>query len=327
SITESRRWRRAYYFLFAAGTGAYWIFADTPALRVGISSAAVLSLFFPAAVELIRTSALSKLRKLLGILCGVYSLFMIFRAVMGFMHSGGISLMSPGMIQYLSFISAYLLLMFLGIGFILMLKEQKDRLLAESEEKYRTLVEKAQEMIGIVQNERFVFMNPLMKEALCIRGEPDDFFLSDILHPDDRDMVVNNYQRRVSGDDIPSGYDFRIRSLDGKDTWVSISATRIQWKGGFAVMCLLVNINERKNMEKEREHIICDLQKALSEVKTLSGMLPICASCKKIRDDQGYWNQIEVYIQEHSDVDFSHSLCPECAQKLYPELHTKDNGI
>jgi hypothetical protein len=65
------------------------------------------------------------------------------------------------------------------------------------------------------------------------------------------------------------------------------------------------------------------LRKALSEVKQLSGLLPICASCKKIRDDKGYWKRIEYYIREHSDADFSHSVCPECARKLYPELKLK----
>ncbi|MGV1099432.1 response regulator [Thiovibrio sp. JS02] len=63
-----------------------------------------------------------------------------------------------------------------------------------------------------------------------------------------------------------------------------------------------------------------ELADALSRVKTLSGLLPICASCKKIRDDQGYWSQIEVYIKNHSHAEFSHSICPDCAKKLYPEL-------
>ena len=61
-----------------------------------------------------------------------------------------------------------------------------------------------------------------------------------------------------------------------------------------------------------------ELELALSEVRTLQGYLPICASCKKIRDDKGYWNQIETYVSEHTDVLFSHSLCPDCAKKLYP---------
>ena len=60
------------------------------------------------------------------------------------------------------------------------------------------------------------------------------------------------------------------------------------------------------------------LQIALDDVKKLSGFFPICANCKKIRDDQGYWNQIEEYIREHSEAEFTHSICPGCAKKLYP---------
>jgi len=79
--------------------------------------------------------------------------------------------------------------------------------------------------------------------------------------------------------------------------------------------------NERKKTQKEKDKLIVALQKALSEVKTLSGFLPICSSCKKIRDDKGYWNQIESYIRDHSEAQFSHSICPECAKKHYPELY------
>jgi hypothetical protein len=67
-----------------------------------------------------------------------------------------------------------------------------------------------------------------------------------------------------------------------------------------------------------------ELQKALSELKTLSGLLPICASCKKIRDDNGYWNQIEAYIRDRSEAEFSHSICPECAKRLYADLDKVD---
>ena len=70
----------------------------------------------------------------------------------------------------------------------------------------------------------------------------------------------------------------------------------------------------------ELEKLIVDLKKALKEVKKLSGLLPICASCKKIRDDKGYWNQLEDFIQKHSDAEFSHGVCPDCAKILYPDL-------
>ncbi len=76
---------------------------------------------------------------------------------------------------------------------------------------------------------------------------------------------------------------------------------------------------ERKRTLEEQIRLISQLQEALAHVKQLSGLLPMCASCKKIRDDKGYWNQLEAYISDHSEADFSHGICPECVRKLYPE--------
>ena len=81
---------------------------------------------------------------------------------------------------------------------------------------------------------------------------------------------------------------------------------------------ILRDISKRKHNEAERNQLIQSLQDSLAKIKTLSGMLPICAACKKIRDDKGYWNQIETYLHEHSKAEFSHGICPECAKKLYP---------
>lgn len=86
----------------------------------------------------------------------------------------------------------------------------------------------------------------------------------------------------------------------------------------------VLDITERKKFEEERGKLIVELQDALAKVKLLSGMLPICSYCKKIRDDKGYWKQIEAYITEHSDALFSHGLCPECAKKHYPEYFKED---
>ena len=85
-------------------------------------------------------------------------------------------------------------------------------------------------------------------------------------------------------------------------------------------------IEERNTAERKLEKVIEELQEALEEVRTLQGFLPICASCKKIRDDRGYWNQIEQYIQEHSAVKFTHGLCPECIEKYYGKEDWCDQG-
>ena len=77
---------------------------------------------------------------------------------------------------------------------------------------------------------------------------------------------------------------------------------------------------------QEKAVAIDELEAALDQVKLLQGFLPICASCKQIRDDQGYWNQLETYLSHHADVVFSHCLCPECARRLYGDLFTAEKG-
>ena len=79
-----------------------------------------------------------------------------------------------------------------------------------------------------------------------------------------------------------------------------------------------------KNALDERDRVIYKLEEVLSEVKTLSGLLPICSLCKKIRDDQGYWNQIEDYVRKRCPTEFSHGICPECAKRHYPEFYGAD---
>ncbi len=110
---------------------------------------------------------------------------------------------------------------------------------------------------------------------------------------------------------------------DGTEFPIELSIS--SWDAGNELFFtgIVRDITVRKQIERERDQLIEDLQRSLTEVKTLSGMLPICSSCKKIRDDKGYWNQIEAYIHEHSDATFSHGICPECTQKLYPDYFKK----
>lgn len=77
----------------------------------------------------------------------------------------------------------------------------------------------------------------------------------------------------------------------------------------------------RADMEKRLRDANRELEQALAEVKKLSGLLPICANCKKIRDSEDYWHQVEAYIAAHSEANFSHSICPDCLKTLYPEIY------
>ena len=89
---------------------------------------------------------------------------------------------------------------------------------------------------------------------------------------------------------------------------------------------LIAQVAERIKAEKDNDKLIRELQEALESVEQLKGFLPICASCRKIRDDQGYWNQIDTYLRTHSELKFSHSICPECTKKLYPGVEIAESS-
>lgn len=143
-------------------------------------------------------------------------------------------------------------------------------------------------------------------------SHPDDLKLSD-------DLLKKHFNRELEY------YECEVRMLHKNGSWIwvhdrgKVSAWTEEGKP-LVMSGTHQDITKRKQIEADRELLINDLQKALADVKMLSGLIPICASCKKIRDDTGYWNVLETYIHEHSEAQFSHGLCPECAAKLYPDL-------
>jgi PAS domain S-box-containing protein len=111
------------------------------------------------------------------------------------------------------------------------------------------------------------------------------------------------------------------RKKDGTPFPVEISSMVFRSPEGDLRTCLIIrDITERKAAEAEREKLIEELQEAVGRVNTLSGLLPICAACRKIRDRQGDWHHLEAYIRRHTEADFSHGICPDCRRTLYPEI-------
>jgi len=141
-----------------------------------------------------------------------------------------------------------------------------------------------------------------------------------------REEMRRIFAQIISEEVIPHAYvENPVLTKEGKERLIAWHNTLIRDERGNVVASLSSgeDITEKRQIEKEREALIEKLEKALSQVKVLSGLLPICASCKKIRNDQGYWIQIETYLRDHSEAEFSHGLCPECKERLYPELTKK----
>ncbi len=139
-----------------------------------------------------------------------------------------------------------------------------------------------------------------------------------------KDLAEGYYEKDLELFNNPGTqiYEFEVKSKsDCIRKVIFHKATFYDNKGNVSgLIGAILDITELKEAEDEREKLITKLQVALDKVKVLSGFLPICCSCKKIRDDKGYWNQIEEFIREHSEAEFSHSICPACAEKLYPFL-------
>jgi PAS domain S-box-containing protein len=129
------------------------------------------------------------------------------------------------------------------------------------------------------------------------------------------------YELLKQGERIEHFETVRIRK-DGTRLDVSLTISPIKNAAGrvVGVSAVARDISQRKLEERERSGLIQELSDSLARVKTLSGLLPICSGCKKIRNDAGYWQAVEGYIQQHTDAKFTHSLCQDCVKRLYPDF-------
>ena len=150
------------------------------------------------------------------------------------------------------------------------------------------------------------------------------------IHPDDKDAVYADIDAHLSDKTPYYENEHRLQCKDGSYKWILNRGRIISWTEDgkpLRVVGTHTDINARKEAEIENHRLLIELREALGHVKQLGGLLPICSSCKKIRDDKGYWNQIESYIRDHSEVEFSHSICPDCAKRLYPDFVPEDENI
>jgi PAS domain S-box-containing protein len=188
-----------------------------------------------------------------------------------------------------------------------------------SETRYRRLFETAQDGILILDADtgEIFDVNPFLIEML---GYSHETFLGKRLWEigafRDREASKTAFSELQS-----KGYvryeDLPLETREGGQIDVEFVSNVYLVNHQKVIQCNIRDITQRRRIEEERRRLTYDLQDALTKIKRLQGLLPICASCKKIRDDQGYWNQLETYIQDHSEAEFSHGFCPECMKKLY----------
>jgi len=147
-----------------------------------------------------------------------------------------------------------------------------------------------------------------------------------LIPPEGLPAVAQLLERVARGERI-SKYRMVVKSQSGKPLDISVSLSAV-WDAHGSVCGIAIvarDISERKLAEETQASLVRELQRALAEVRTLSGLLPICSACKKIRDDRGHWTQIESYVSERSPVAFTHGICPACAIALYGEF-LEDKG-
>lgn len=206
-------------------------------------------------------------------------------------------------------------------------KDQLIRKLTDEERVLEMLVKnmpnqvfwKSRDLIYMGCNQAFADVTG-MKNPSQVIGKTDFDFHRDPAHAES----YREWDRKIMDEgkvvlDIEEAY----HNADGSEGWVLTSKVPLRNQEGevFGILGICTDITDRKKMEFSHKRLINELEDALSEVKTLSGLIPICSHCKGIRDDRGYWKRIEVYITEHSNANFSHSICPDCMEKFYPDCN------
>jgi len=202
---------------------------------------------------------------------------------------------------------------------------EAETLAGRAAQKYRIIADNTYDWeFWLGPDAQFVYSSPSCERIsgyLAEEFEADPTLFYRLIHSEDLARVSEHMNRRKFETGLAE-IEFRIVRRDGAERWVALAFQPVyDGESRFlGTRCSNRDITARKLAEAEREKLIGELRSALSRVKVLSGLIPICASCKKIRDDRGYWNQIETYIRDHSEAHFSHGICPECARREYPEL-------
>jgi PAS domain S-box-containing protein len=250
-----------------------------------------------------------------------YGVFFILRAVMVPTVSPITSFFTPVPFQALAFIAALLEGILLTFGFIIMVNQRLNAESSQAKERFEllfntnpdpVLITRLRDGMIVQVNDAFVGLG-FTREAVIGRTVLEVPTWED---PGARARFAAELGARGSCESMEAVF----HRGDGSRFFGIISGARFMLGNEPHVVSVTRDISQRKTAEEALEAERNELRRALDEVKTLRGLLPICSHCKKIRDDSGSWNALEQYVADHSDAEFTHGICPDCMQKLYPEL-------
>ena len=201
-------------------------------------------------------------------------------------------------------------------------RKKMEEKLRESEERFRRIFEDGPLGMLIADPDfKILKVNRAVCEMLgYTESELRGRSIGEITHAEDMKKSVGLSKQLLDGEVPLFRLEKRYVKKNGDLLWVNLTVTAIRGQEGKVLYALgmVENISRRKLAEQERERLVHDLQQALDKAKMLHGLLPMCAWCKKIRNDKGYWQKVETYVQEHSDASFTHGICPECLNKVDP---------
>ncbi|HPW68378.1 MAG: PAS domain S-box protein [Desulfomonilia bacterium] len=200
-------------------------------------------------------------------------------------------------------------------------RKRSEEMLVESEERYRSLFEDSRDAIYTVSRDGIILDANGAAMELFGYGRAEMIGMNvQQLYADPG--VRTSFQSEIEEKGAVRNFEVRLRKKDGAVMDCLYTSSVRRALGGDGVIgyhCIIRDITESKRAENEKLRLINDLKVALDKIKTLKGLIPICASCKKIRDDKGYWNQIEEYLEAQTEAIFSHGLCPECQKRFEEE--------
>ncbi len=168
-------------------------------------------------------------------------------------------------------------------------------------------------------NDKGIIIETNLSSSKLLKANRDTMLkkvFTQFIFKDDQDIYYHNHNLLIKTG-MSQICELRMIKTDGSTFWARLETNNTPNLDSLPIHRVVVSdITKSKKLEEE-------LQKALKEIKTLHGIIPICSNCKKIRDDQGYWEQVEIYVSAHSKAKFSHGLCPDCIKKLYPNFKIK----